>query len=117
MTIDNPRFAAALIYRQSHSSRKIAVFDDIGCMLAWERHHTGDHTIVAFVHDYKTRQWIRADAAWYLRSPAIQTPMGWGIAAGETQTNSEAAAPGSRLKPMDYRELSSTEQSRQGAAK
>ncbi len=117
MTIDDSRFAAALIYRTPDGSQKIATFDDIGCMLAWQREHAADRTIAAFVHDYKSRQWIKAAGAWYARSTAIRTPMGWGIAAGRTETDAEAAASRGKLKPMDFSELWFTAQNTQGAAK
>lgn len=117
MTINDPRFAAAVIYRTLEGRQRIASFDDIGCMLAWQREHAADHTTAAFVHDYKTRQWIEAARAWYVRSPAIQTPMGWRIAAGETPTDAEAAAPGEQTEAMDYSELSSVEQNKQSTAK
>lgn len=114
MTIDDPRFAAALIYRTSSGREKTAIFDDIGCMLAWQRQHPADRTIAAFVHDYKTRQWIVAGRAWYVRSPAIHTPMGWGIAAGSSQADAAEAAPGSGLRPMTLSRLRPLEQNHQG---
>lgn len=117
MTIDDPRFAAAIIYRTPSGPQGVVVFDDIGCMLAWQREHTADRTSAAFVHDYKNRQWIEAAGAWYVRTTAIQTPMGWGIAAGKTQTDAQAAGPGSGLKAMGYTQLRSTEQNRHGALK
>ncbi|HTV55016.1 MAG TPA: nitrous oxide reductase accessory protein NosL [Terriglobia bacterium] len=117
MTIDDARFAAALIYRAPAGRQRVAIFDDIGCMLAWQREHSSDRTITAFVHDYKTHQWIKASGAWYVRSSAIQTPMGWGIAAGASQTDAEQANPGSSLKAMDFSELWSAEKPGQGTMK
>lgn len=117
MTIDDSHFTSAVIYRAPSGPERVAIFDDIGCMLAWQHEHTGNHTITAFVHDYKTGQWIDAARAWYVRSKSIQTPMGWGIAAGETQSDVESAAKGEGLKVMNFDELWSTAQNNQGAAK
>jgi copper chaperone NosL len=117
MTIDNVRFAAALIYRTPAGRQRVAIFDDIGCMLAWQREHSTDRTIAAFVHDFKTHQWIKASGAWYVRSSAIQTPMGWGIAAGASRADAAQSAPGSGLKPMDFNELRSAEKPGQGTTK
>lgn len=117
MSIDDAHFAAAMIYRTPAGSQKIALFDDIGCMLAWQREHSTDQTIAVFVHDYKTRQWIKAAEAWYVRSSAIETPMGWGIAAGASQTDAEQAVPSTKLKPMDFSELESTEENIHGSLK
>lgn len=117
MTIDDSRFASAVIYRAPSGPERVAIFDDIGCMLAWQRDHTTDRTIAAFVHDYKTGRWIDAARALYVRSKAIQTPMGWAIAAGETLSDAESAARGEGLKAMNFDELSSTAQNNRGAAK
>lgn len=109
MTIDDPRFAAALIYRNQTGQQRTAIFDDIGCMLAWQREHPTDTTVVGFVHDFKTSRSITATKAWYLHSATIQTPMGWGIAAGASSVDAQQAAPTSELKPMTFEQLLASE--------
>ena len=50
-------------------------FDDIGCLRDYLAAATPAKGAVAFVTDYATRAWIRADAAAYLSQPSIETPM------------------------------------------
>jgi copper chaperone NosL len=76
MIIGDRRFAAA-----TRREASVHRFDDIGCLLR----HSGDvlrsDRAKGFVHDMDTEAWIDAPRAQYVRSPAIRTPMNYGIAA------------------------------------
>jgi copper chaperone NosL len=76
MIISDPRFAAAA----ATGDGSVSIFDDIGDLLAYRKENRPDW-IMIWVHDYNTQEWLRAEDAWYLLSPAIHSPMGWGIAA------------------------------------
>ena len=76
MIISDPRFATAALPRDGDP----LLFDDIGDYLSYSQSH---HLVprAVFVHDFQTKDWLRADEAWYLLSPNIHTPMGSGLAA------------------------------------
>lgn len=99
MTVDDERFAAALI-EEYRGIRLVHVYDDIGCMIDDEKHLAG-HTILArYVHDYRTREWLDAAASSYLKTKQVQTPMGSGILAFAFRGDAEAQAkttPGEAL--------------------
>lgn len=74
MPIDDPRFAAA--WRVGGQERH---FDDIGCLVSAYRDGASDPSARCFVNDYHSQQWIDARAATYVLSPAIKTPMAYGV--------------------------------------
>jgi copper chaperone NosL len=76
MIISEARFAAAYRTRQGHWR----LFDDIGDMLAYQSAHREDVAIF-WVHDYETQEWLRAEGVFFVKSPALSTPMGHGVVA------------------------------------
>jgi copper chaperone NosL len=79
MIISDKRFAAQYITERGEASK----FDDIGCMMdeLKEEKKSGVGVLAVYVTDYGTGEWIDAGSAFYIRSPEIKTPMGYGIAA------------------------------------
>lgn len=75
MAIVEVRFSAG--YLDSESGTPV-LFDDIGDMVLYLRKHGSDP--VAFVHDRETKEWLRADAAWYVHGEGIGGQH-WDIAA------------------------------------
>jgi copper chaperone NosL len=57
------------------------VFDDLGCLL---RARPSEGARV-WVKDYETSEWLDAEAAYFVRSQSIETPMGGGIVAFSTR--------------------------------
>lgn len=93
MIINDPHYAAALAWRATpNGSTQTAVFDDIGCLLNWHRHHANDQLVAAWVKDVRTAAWLDASSARYVSSRQLETPMGWGIVAGAT-TNDFSKLP------------------------
>jgi len=78
MAISEKQFAAEIITEDE----AVLKFDDIACLLRYQKAQ-GDKLKAAaiFVTDYETRQWIRAENAFFSRSDAVKTPMGGGILA------------------------------------
>ena len=78
MAISEKQFAAEII----DVDEKVYKFDDIGCMLRYKQ-ASGEKLKPAaeFVTDYESREWIRAEKAFYARSATIKTPMGSNIVA------------------------------------
>jgi hypothetical protein len=119
MVINSQHFAAALAYQRNGNSRN-AVFDDIGCMLAWQKAHQDRRVLRAWVKSYATEKWVVAQQAWFVQNAAIHTPMASGIAAGATPEQARAALPRrmrTALRTMDYsmiRRLGSGEKNKAG---
>lgn len=79
MIISESEFAAQYIL----SDNGVEKFDDIGCMIHYmnERGKVDKEIAKKYVVDYKTKNWIEADKAYYVKSEDIKTPMGHGIIA------------------------------------
>jgi len=87
MAISEGEFAAELVTPQG----RVETFDDAGCLAAWLREHGRPEGAAAFVADYRTGEWLAAEAATYVASPALPTPMRSGLAAFADRTAAEAA--------------------------
>ena len=88
MIINDPHYAAALAWRATPDApAQIAVFDDIGCLLAWRQHHAGVQVAAMWVKDVQTEAWLNAPSSVYLKSDQLSTPMGWDIVAGATKSD------------------------------
>ncbi|MDZ4831801.1 MAG: nitrous oxide reductase accessory protein NosL [Phycisphaerae bacterium] len=83
MMIAEDRCSAALLV-ELPDGRGYRLFDDLGCLLDYERTHRDDAIIARFSRDYAAREWVPATTARYVMSEAIQTPMGsWLVAFGD----------------------------------
>ena len=78
MASSEKQFAAEIITEDE----AVLKFDDIACLLRYQKAQ-GDKLKAAaiFVTDYETRQWLRAENAFFSRSDSVKTPMGGGILA------------------------------------
>ena len=92
MIVSDQRFAAAIILELPDGERRPAAFDDIGCMLDYEREHHDGKVLARFVKDVTTGQWVSADVANFVRGKSIQSPMASGIAATATVDAAEKFA-------------------------
>ena len=88
MIIGDARFAAAA--RQGSTIRR---FDDIGCLIRHSGAVLASGRARGFVHDADSETWIDAPHAWYVRTPAIRTPMNYGIAAYADNAAARRAHP------------------------
>jgi copper chaperone NosL len=88
MVISEKRYAAEFIDNEGKAFK----FDDIGCMVNFIKSKRSTTKVVAhFVMDFDSRQWIKADDAYYVRSPELTTPMNGGIAAFGDQSKAQEA--------------------------
>lgn len=76
MIVTEERFAAAYVTSDGHGH----VFDDIGDMVQSHLENPEDVTAF-FVHDYESKEWIRAETAYFVQSGDLSTPMVSGLAA------------------------------------
>lgn len=88
MLISEPRFAAATLLTSGEALK----FDDIGEMLVYHMDHPEEQVQAWFVHDYGSESWIRGESAFFVKSDAVKSPMGSGIAAFEEKSDAEAFA-------------------------
>lgn len=104
MIINDPHFAAAVAYSRNGIPHDVR-FDDIGCMLAWQKTHQEKQVLRVWVKNYTTEKWMEALKARFVQSRAIITPMASGIAAGATPGQAKLAIPQSvraGYETMDY---------------
>ncbi|MDR5694463.1 MAG: nitrous oxide reductase accessory protein NosL [Armatimonadota bacterium] len=88
MVIREEPHAAELVTEEG-----VAKFCDIGCMLLYRvKHHPqGEGVRAMFVHDWTTKQWIRAEGAFYVRA-SLYTPMYYGLFAFHSREEAERFA-------------------------
>ncbi len=108
MLISDAKFAAASV-EENGTARK---FDDIGDLTSYYAKHADTKVKAYFVHDYPSEQWLRAETAYFVQSPQIQTPMAHGIAAYADRAAAEAAAQKYGVKVMPFSELRAQPMSR-----
>jgi copper chaperone NosL len=87
MAISQKQFAAEIV----EASGLIQKFDDIGCLLRYRRRLQAVPA-ATFVVDRRTRRWLPAEAAYFVHSDRLQTPMGGGFAAFGDPADAESAA-------------------------
>lgn len=92
MLLAEDRCAAASIV-VTDGERAYLHWDDIGCLLDWDREHPHASVVSRFVRDYETRSWVEAPSASYLMTEAIRTPMGsWLVAFADRSRADDARA-------------------------
>lgn len=119
MLINDDRCSSGMLIEVA-GMREHVLFDDIGCMLEYERDHASgaDESDAAVdldsvtilqrsVHDYHTRAWVNADSAWFVRSDAdaLSTPMASGIVAFADRSAADAAIVQYRGDVLEYAQL------------
>ena len=87
MIISDPAYASA--YRVAGGNARL--FDDLGEMVVFMR-TSPEPAVATFVHHYETRDWLTAEDAIYVQSSALQTPMGFGVAATASQDEARLLA-------------------------
>lgn len=102
MAISEKRFAAEIIT----DNEEVFKFDDIGCLLRYRKASADKIKIAAiFVADYETRDWIKADEAFFVRSAAVKTPMSGGILAFADKAKADAEAANSKTEVLRFDKL------------
>lgn len=101
MTVNDEHYAAALILEQPSGERVAKIFDDIGCMLAFERESHDAKVLARYVKDYQTHAWLDADRAAYVKGAEIHSPMGYGLLAATDSAAAERLALSKSGKVVD----------------
>jgi len=90
MIISDERWATATIVEGPRGPRAL-LFDDFNCQVNHEVEHTDLDVLARWSHSHATGEWVRTDAAHFLMSPDLRTPMASGVAAFATREEAEAA--------------------------
>lgn len=102
MAISEKRYAAELIDDDGQAFK----FDDIGCMSNFVTGQKAEMKIAAyFVIDFESRQWTKADDAFYVHSPELKTPMSGGIIAFKNEVQAKEAAAKYHGKLLRFEDL------------
>lgn len=102
MAISEKQYAAEMI----DSDGQVFKFDDIGCLLNFIKKGSINVSGASlFVMDFDQRQWIKADDAYYLKSPGVTTPMNGGIIAFKEQAKAREAEGKHQGKLLRFKEL------------
>jgi copper chaperone NosL len=112
MLIDQPQLAAATL----DASGIVHKFDDIGDMLQFHTDHPTLQPQAWFVHDYDTEAWLRAETAYFVYSSDLQTPMGHGLAAFESEAAAQDHAEQWNAQVLSFDEARAAMYSMQHAA-
>ena len=97
MIISDPRFAVAA---QPQDGDPL-LFDDIGDFLDYSKTHQPKLQAV-WVHDYLSKEWVPAEKAWFVASPAIVTPMNAEIASFADEATARAQVAATQGKLLDW---------------
>ncbi len=100
MIISDQRFAAAASGPDSNR------FDDVGCFVNYRRKRSPAWNS-QWVADYSSGDWVRAENAWYVLSPEIKSPMGWGIAAFRNDSDARNSSAQVNGEVVDWEALQS----------
>jgi copper chaperone NosL len=87
MFVVDPRYTVATM---PEGEDEWLLFDDIGELFKYRDTHADAEFQVMWVNDYHTEDWLKAEDAWYVESPGVNSPMGWGISAFEKEDEATA---------------------------
>jgi copper chaperone NosL len=72
MVVSDQRFAAQIVA----PGEEPRFFDDLGCLRTFLRGTARPSDALAYVADHRTKQWVTAATAVYVRNDQVSTPMG-----------------------------------------
>lgn len=103
MAISEKQFATQFLTKDGDAVK----FDDLGCLAHYLTRHSPQRREIAalFVVDYETKQWLKAESAFYVHSEKFQTPMQGGFAAFAERPRAEAAAAAQQGRLHNWQEL------------
>ncbi len=104
MIISDEHFAAAIAETDDGAGPAL-IFDDIGCMLAYQKEHEVNPKRQRYVHDYASGAWINAESAFLIKSDSIATPMASGLIAFRQRALAQVALRDAAQHPQTYSEL------------
>jgi copper chaperone NosL len=102
MAISEKRYAAEFITHDGEALK----FDDLGCMADYvEGRKNRDQIAAFFVVDSESKEWLKAEEAYYVSSSKFQTPMSGGVVAFRDRAKAAAAATASQGRLLSFAEV------------
>lgn len=102
MTVSDARFAAQVVA----PGEEPRFFDDIGCLASYVgQHRTELDRAAAYVADHRTKAWVPAVRAVFVRVPRVETPMGSHVLAHTDASSREADPEAAGGAPLAAAEL------------
>ncbi len=89
MIISDERFATASVF-EGPRGPEARLFDDFNCQRNYEAEQSGETVVARWSHDHSSSAWITTEQAYFVRSPALRTPMASGMAAFGTAQGAES---------------------------
>lgn len=105
MILSDDRYAAAVVAIHD-GERHEYLYDDLGEMLAHPPRTEG--AVKQWARDMRSRQWIDASTAHYIRSRRLHTPMGYGVVALNDLQDAEALRDETGGELLSLNDLSDT---------
>jgi copper chaperone NosL len=103
MIVSDDRFAAALINPAPDAAP--LVFDDVGCLLAYEHKNPSAAQWTHYFHDITSHQWLTTDQAFFVKT-SRETPMGSGIFSFRSRSDADELARQVKGTVQTFDELS-----------
>ncbi len=103
MAISEKQFAAQYLTKDGDAVK----FDDLGCLARYLKGHPQQRADIAafFVMDYETKQWLKAESAFFVHADKFQTPMSGGFAAFNARQPAEAEAAAKQGRLLTWQEV------------
>ncbi len=101
MIVSEDRHAGALV----SPGTEPLVFDDCGELARHVAQNRQQREATAFVHDYQTRGWLEASAAYFVIDPKLSTPMGTGTVAFGLRSDAEEFAQPRNVPVLRWEEV------------
>jgi len=98
MIVSEARFTSAICAAIENEPREL-IYDDIRCMVLYERNAKLGSDARRWVHDFESNHWMKAEEARFIRDPETMTPMGSGLLA--FSPNSSRAVNGVRYSEIE----------------
>jgi copper chaperone NosL len=101
MAVSDPQFASQLVA----PGEEPKFFDDIGCLATWTNTKAPlPKGAIAYVADHRTKEWVAASAAAFVKCEAVATPMGSHILAFVSKESLDADSMAEECTPMTAQE-------------
>jgi len=101
MAISDKRFASEVITKDGDAIK----FDDIGCMLRYRKERSNVESAATFVVDFDTREWLKSEEAYFVKSKEFKTPMAGNMVAFKTGADAAIAVDRTQGVPLRYAAL------------
>ncbi|MHB9001083.1 MAG: nitrous oxide reductase accessory protein NosL [Thermoanaerobaculia bacterium] len=102
MAVSDPQFASQLVA----PGEEPKFYDDIGCLATWTNKNAPlPKGAMAYVADHRTKEWIAASSAVFVKCEAVATPMGSHILAFGSRESLDADPMAKDCKSMTAQEV------------